>query len=139
MKTFEIYFHDLNHEAQARLMTELKSTFKCGKLETVPLAVIEQNESMIQNLPSSVDRVAEWKVFSEHMEEYIRERTVEKYSINSSTFDLMSFTDPIVCIWNVLKYTLRIMNGKGKEHDIEKVAHYIQLYWMKVSLKITSI
>ncbi len=133
MKTFEIYFHDLNSEARDRLMTELKSTFKCGKLETVPLAVIEQDESMIQELPSSVDRVAEWRIFSEHMEEYIRERTVEKYSINSSTFDLMSIiTNPMFCICNVLKYTLRIMNNKAKEHDAEKIAHYIQLYWAKL-------
>ena len=132
MKTIEIFFRDLNPEARDRLMKELKSTFKCGKLETVPLAVIERDESMIQELPSSVDRVADWRIFSEHMEEYILERTVEKYTINSSTFDLMSFTEPMVCIWNVLKYTLRIMNNKAKEHDVEKIAHYIQMYWTKL-------
>ena len=37
-----------------------------------------------------VDRVANWKKFSQHMEEYIRDCTVEKYGIeNSGRFDLM--------------------------------------------------
>jgi len=39
----------------------------------------------------AVNRVAEWKKFSQHMEEYIRERTGRKYGIdNSEGFDLMS-------------------------------------------------
>ncbi len=38
-----------------------------------------------------VDRVANWKKFSQHMEEYIRECTVEKYRIeNSGGFNLMA-------------------------------------------------
>ena len=41
----------------------------------------------------AVNRVAEWKKFSQHMEEYIRERTGGKYGIeNSEGFDLMSIT-----------------------------------------------
>ena len=37
----------------------------------------------------AVNRVAEWKKFSQHMEEYIRERTGGKYGIeNSEGFDL---------------------------------------------------
>jgi len=41
----------------------------------------------------AVNRVAEWKKFSQHMEEYIRERTGRKYGIeNSEGFDLMSIT-----------------------------------------------
>jgi len=39
----------------------------------------------------AVDRVGNWKRFSQHMEEYIRDHSVEKYGIeNSSGFDLMS-------------------------------------------------
>ena len=47
----------------------------------------------------SVDRVVNWKKFSQHMEEYIRDRTVKKYRIeNSEGFDLMSITRcPIIC------------------------------------------
>jgi hypothetical protein len=30
-----------------------------------------------------VDRVEEWKRFSEHMEKYIREQTVEKYGMGN--------------------------------------------------------
>ena len=80
-----------------------------------------------------VDRVENWKKFSEHMEEYIRDRTVEKYDFGEvgdagkGAFDLMSITRPDVCIWNILRYALR--NWKGKEHDLEKIAHYADLAW----------
>jgi len=81
-----------------------------------------------------IDRVENWKKFSEHMEKYIQEQTVEKYGFEKSdsesgAFDLMSITKPLVCIWNCLKYSLRIWNGKMKEHDIEKIAHYAELAW----------
>ena len=80
-----------------------------------------------------IDRVANWQKFSKHMEEYIRERTVEKYGIEDSEksgFDLMSITRrPIICVWHILKYSLRIWNGKMKDHDIEKIAHYAELAW----------
>ena len=80
-----------------------------------------------------IDRVENWRKFSEHMEEYIRDQTVEKYGIEnpgSGAVDLMSITrNPLVCIWNILRYSLRIWNGKMKECDIEKVAHYAELAW----------
>jgi len=39
--------------------------------------------------------------------------------------DLMSFTrNLLICVWNILRYSLRIWNGKQKTHDIEKIAHY---------------
>lgn len=80
------------------------------------------------------DRVENWRRFSEHMEKYIAEKTVEKYGFensepDSTAFDLMSITKPIVCVWNILKYSLRIWNGKVKENDLEKVAHYAELAW----------
>ena len=83
----------------------------------------------------NIDRVENWKKFSQHMEEYIRERTVKKYGIEDTGpdeggFDLMSITrKPIICVWHVLKYSLRIWNGKMKEHDLEKIAHYAELAW----------
>ena len=80
-----------------------------------------------------MDRVENWKRFSEHMEKYIREQTIEKYGIqgsDSSGFDLMSITqNPLICTWHVLKYSLRIGNNKMKEHDFEKIAHYVELAW----------
>lgn len=77
------------------------------------------------------DRVANWQKFAKHMEEYIQDRTVKKYGIeNAGGFDLMSITrNPLICIWNILRYSLRIWNGKQKEHDIEKIAHYAELAW----------
>ena len=78
------------------------------------------------------DRVANWQKFAKHMEEYIQDRTVAKYGIESSAggFDLMSITrNPLICVWNILRYSLRIWNGKQKEHDLEKIAHYAELAW----------
>ena len=84
------------------------------------------------------DRVENWKKFSEHMEEYIRDQTIQKYGFGESggagedekrTFDLMSITKPVVCVWNILRYSLRVWNGKGKEQEMEKIAHYAELAW----------
>jgi hypothetical protein len=96
----------------------------------------EDKEGGLRNMP--VDRVGNWKRFSEHMEQYIREQTIQKYGFGESgesgepekkTFDLMSITKPVVCVWNILRYSLRLWNGKGKEHDLEKIAHYAELAW----------
>ena len=93
----------------------------------------EDDERRLIDMP--VDRVENWKRFSAHMEEYIRDRTVEKYGFGDvgdagkGAFDLMSITRPDVCIWNILRYALRNWKGKGKEHDLEKIAHYAELAW----------
>ena len=62
-----------------------------------------------------VDSVEGWKRFSEIMEEYILEQTVEKYRMGNSpqvaSFDLMTITKPEVCVWNILRYSLRNWNG----------------------------
>ena len=93
----------------------------------------EDRERRRRDMP--VDRVQNWKRFSEHMEEYIRERTVEKYGFGDAgegekgAVDLMTITRPDVCIWNILRYALRNWKGKGKEHDLEKIAHYAELAW----------
>jgi hypothetical protein len=43
---------------------------------------------------------------------------------------LMSITrNLLICVWNILRYSLRIWDGKQKTHDIEKVAHYAELAW----------
>jgi len=87
------------------------------------------------------DRVENWKKFAAHMEAYIRDRTVEKYGVKNSgeaaEFDLMSITrNPLICIWNILKYSLRTYNGKQKPHDIEKIAHYAELAWAMSNGKV---
>ena len=79
-----------------------------------------------------IDRVEEWKKFAEHMEGYIKEQTLAKYGMENSGngVDLMAIThDPKICVWNILRYSLRMWNGKMKEHDLEKVAHYAELAW----------
>jgi len=79
----------------------------------------------------AVDRVANWQKFSRHMEHYIEEHTVGKYSIErSGRFDLISITrQPIICVWNILRYAFRIWNNSMKERDLEKIAHYAELAW----------
>lgn len=71
-----------------------------------------------------------WKEYSRHMESYISERTVGKYSIDGGKqMDMMSVSDKRICVWNVMKDALRGMNGNGKENDLQKMAHYAQLAW----------
>ena len=81
----------------------------------------------------SIDRVEEWQEFAKHMEDYIKTQTVEKYGIDKTglkNFDLMAITrSPLICVWQILKYSLRIWNNKMKERDIEKIAHYAALSW----------
>jgi len=45
-------------------------------------------------------------------------------------------TKPVVCVWNILRYALRNWKGKGKEHDLEKIAHYTELAWAMEGEKI---
>ena len=76
------------------------------------------------------DRVENWKRFSAHMEKYIQEQTIEKYKMDDDKgFDLMSISKPEICVWNILRYALRMWNGKKKVHDLEKVAHYAEMAW----------
>ena len=77
------------------------------------------------------NRVENWTRFSQHMEEYIRERTVKKYSVpGPQGCDLISMTnDWKVCVWNILKYAIRLWNGHAKDHDFEKMAHYCEMAW----------
>jgi hypothetical protein len=77
------------------------------------------------------NRLKNWQTFSRHMEEYIRDRTIEKYSADGSgEADLMTITNSaIVCVWNILKYALRIWRGRMKRHDLEKIVHYSEIAW----------
>lgn len=73
-----------------------------------------------------VDRVKDWEEFAEYMRKYIEEKTVSKYG-QSSGVDLMSFTDPYICVWNIIRYALRLWNNSGKRYDLEKIIHYAQM------------
>ena len=39
------------------------------------------------------------------------------------------FRSPLICVRHILKYSLRIWNNRGKEHGLEKIAHYVELAW----------
>ena len=84
------------------------------------------------------NRVENWKRFSQHMEEYIQTWTVEKYTVEGSEgCDLMTITqDWRVCVWNVIKYALRLWNEHPKDHDLEKICHYAEMAWTLSEEKI---
>jgi len=79
----------------------------------------------------AINRLENWRKFAAHMERYIKENTIEKYTSRSNNdIDLMSISNsPIICVWNILKYTMRVWNGKMKPHDIEKIVHYAEMAW----------
>jgi len=138
-RQFEIYYHDLNTEAKAELLAEFNTKPDDENWDVIPLTVITRENGEYFNRHNTDvkadDRIAEWNKFAQHMEEYIRERTLQKYSMNNGNgVDMMTMTDSEICIWNILKYALRLHNGKSKEHDLEKVAHYACLAWSKMQV-----
>lgn len=79
-----------------------------------------------------VNRLENWKEFSAHMEQYIKERVEGKYGASDTPgVDLMAFTDERECLYSILKYAIRLWNGRGKEHDLKKIAHYAEIAYTK--------
>jgi len=74
-----------------------------------------------------IDRVGDWDEWSKIMQNYIESFTVSKYGQNENSVDLMYFTEPRVCVWNILKYAFRLWNGRGKINDLHKICHYAQM------------
>lgn len=75
------------------------------------------------------DRIANWKEFSDYMENEYLSEPIKKYSGAQGMNDLCFYTGLRIMLWNVLKYALRLWNGSGKKNDFEKIAHYIQMAW----------
>jgi hypothetical protein len=76
-----------------------------------------------------IDRVKDWDEFAKMIHDYIAQFTVSKYGGEKYGFDLMTVTESRECIWNILKYSLRMWNGRGKAYDVHKIAHYVQMGW----------
>lgn len=92
-------------------------------------------------MEQKIDRIADWNEFADYMANEYLSRTKEKYETKPNAPDLMAFTDKVICVWNILKYALRVWNNRAKEHDFEKICHYAQMAWTmnnkpKVSYKI---
>jgi hypothetical protein len=68
-----------------------------------------------------------WEEFSRHMVNTYLPRTAEKYGAGG--MDLAPVTSQETRLWCILKYALRMMQGRGKQHDLEKIAHYAQMAW----------
>jgi len=87
---YEIYLCDLTKEARIKLLKEFQTTEKDENWDIMPLAVIERERELD---PGGMKTMDVDRVENEHMEEYIRERTVKKYEVdNKGGFDLMSIT-----------------------------------------------
>lgn len=106
--------------------------YKFGKFNmsignTVVLENIDTNA-----FKKSITSPEAWNEFSEHVLKYIDSHTMEKYK-NDKNFDLVdsNVTNVDVCLWNIIKYALRMKNGKGKPRDIEKIVHYASFVWYK--------
>jgi len=84
---------------------------------------------MLKENNEMVDRVANWDKFAAEMHDYIEKFTLSKYGTTENKVDLMTFTEPRVCVWNILKYAFRLWNGKGKKYDVYKIAHYAEMAW----------
>jgi len=89
------------------------------------------NEFKIEIKSDRVDRVGNWDRWASIMHDYIETFTVAKYGAgeDDDNFDLMTITEPRVCVWNILKYALRLWKGKGKINDLHKICHYAEMAW----------
>ena len=130
--TVEIFFNDLNPVAKTNLLDTFETREEDENWDTIPISILERENGNNTNEEHSNihPRVENWRKFSQYMEQYIEEKTVSKYGMsNSNGFDLMSMTQPIICVWNIIRYSLRIWNNRMKMHDLEKIAHYSELAW----------
>jgi hypothetical protein len=76
------------------------------------------------------DRRKEFEIFVKYMLEEYLQRTQDKYEEKEEVkFDLMDITTERDCLYSIIKYARRVMVGKGKPHDFEKIAHYAQISW----------
>ena len=92
------------------------------------ITAVTNGDATVPTLPADSVKIAD--VFVPAAAADINGCTIEKYGIDHKAgLDLMSFTRPMICIWNIMRYALRIWNGKMKKRDIEKIAHYAELAW----------
>lgn len=80
-------------------------------------------------LTNNFDRIGDWKKFSSHMADTYLGPVVKKYGKSGQFNDLLHYTGLRVIVWNLLKYSLRLWNGSGKQNDFEKITHYAQMGW----------
>jgi len=122
LNKFNINKYDISDNTKIEILSMLDD-FRYRILSNIQK--IEEKEIKFE-----YDRVGDWDRWAQKMHNYIESFTVEKYGTkndDSSGFDLMTITEPRMCIWNILKYALRLWKGKGKIHDIHKISHYAQM------------
>lgn len=74
------------------------------------------------------DRIGDWVQFNDMMKSYLEVPQI-KYGTGLKFNDLCHYTGLRIMLWNILKYSLRLWSGAGKENDFQKIAHYAQMAW----------
>lgn len=67
-----------------------------------------------------------WSKFSTYMYNRYLPRTIGKYGDSR----LEDVTSQDTRYWNIIRYATRLMAGRGKKHDLEKIVHYAQMAWV---------
>ena len=76
-----------------------------------------------------MDNLEVWEEFSQQMKQHIKVKAIAYEQENG--LDLLSSTGERICQWNILKYAMRIWNGRKEDRDYFKIAHYAQVAWTK--------
>jgi hypothetical protein len=66
-----------------------------------------------------------WRKFAVYMEKQYLPNTIPKYGDSR----LEDVTSQETRYWNIIRYATRLMAGRGKRHDLEKIVHYAQMAW----------
>ena len=76
-----------------------------------------------------MDNLENWKKFSEQMKIHVKIKEIAYEQ--EKGLDLLFVTGERICQWNILKYAMRVWNGRKKDRDYFKIAHYAQVAWTK--------
>lgn len=87
-----------------------------------------------------LDRVGDWKRFSEQIERHIAEYCVPQYQSADGKTDQVGAWDSATCIENIRRYTNRagknLRGPKEALRDMLKVAHYAQFAYEKLKAEL---
>ncbi len=87
-----------------------------------------------------LDRVGDWRRFSEQMERHITEYTVPQYQHEDAETDQVGAWDSATCVENMRRYINRFgknaRGGKEALRDMLKLAHYAQFAYEKLKAEL---
>lgn len=84
-----------------------------------------KKKSTTINKTEKSEKYKEWMEFARKVGDYIEANTIEKYGDTGDSLTVE--TEPRICVWNILKYSIRMWKNRGKTNDIFKICHYAQM------------